>query len=185
MAVEPRLMTAEEFLALPDDGMRHELVNGEVRTMSPSRPKHGRIAGAIHTHLGVFVRTDRVGEVFAADPAFRLGPYLVRAPDVAFVRTDRLPEDDPSAFDGAPDLAVEVVSPGDTASEIQEKVEQWLSAGALAVWVVYPAGPRLALHRPDGTSRTLGPDDAVDGGDALPGFRIRLRDLVDPYGPLT
>lgn len=186
MAVEPRLMTADEFLALPDDGMRHELVNGELRTMSPSRPRHVRVAGAIHTKLGVFVHRARIGEIFAAEGAFRLGPHLVRAPDVAFIRAERLRDDeDPAAFDGAPDLAVEVVSPGDTASEIQEKVEQWLSAGALAVWVVYPAGPRLALHRPDGTSRTLGPDDAVDGGDALPGFRIRLRDLVDPYGPLT
>jgi Uma2 family endonuclease len=183
MAVEPRLMTAEEFLALPDDGTRRELVNGELRTMSPSRPRHGRVAGAIHGNLFQFVRGARLGVLFAAETAFRLGPDAVRAPDVAFVRAQRLYEDeDPAAFDGAPDLAVEVVSPGDTAAEIQQKVEQWLRAGARAVWVVYPAGPRLMLHLPDGTARTLGPDDEVEGGEALPGFHIRLRDLLDPYG---
>ena len=73
--------------------------------------------------------------------------------------------------------------PGDTASEFQQKVEQWLQAGARAVWVVYPGGPRLMLHRPDGTARTLGPEDTVDGGEALPGFGMRLRDLLEPYGP--
>jgi Uma2 family endonuclease len=184
MAVEPRLMTAEEFLALPDDGMRRELVNGAMRTMSPSRPRHGRVAGTIHGNLFQFVRGGRLGVIFSAETAFRLGPRVVRAPDVAFVRAERLGEDDdPAAFDGAPDLAVEVVSPGDSAAEIQQKVEQWLRADARAVWVVFPSGPRRQLHLPDGTARTLGPDDAVDGGEALPGFDMRLRDLLNPYGP--
>lgn len=184
MAVEPRPMTAEEFLALPDDGMRRELVNGELRTMSPSRPRHGRIAGAIHGNLFQFVRGNRLGVIFSAETAFRLNTRTVRAPDVAFVRAKRLYEDeDPAAFDGAPDLVVEVVSPGDAATEIQAKVEQWLQAGARAVWVVFPSGPRLQLHLPDGSGRTLGPDDEVDGGDVLPGFRMTLRALLDPYGP--
>ena len=183
MAVEPRLMTAEEFLALPDDGTRRELVNGELRTMSPSRPRHGLIAGAIHGNLFQFARAKRLGVILGADPAFRLAPRTVRAPDVAFLRAERLPEDDPSAFDGAPDLAVEVVSPGDTAVEIQQKAEQWLRAGARAVWVVYPGIPSLVQHLPNGTARTSGPDDEVDGGDVLPGFSMRLRDLLDPYAP--
>jgi Uma2 family endonuclease len=185
MAVEPRLMTAEELLAMPDDGMRHELVDGELRTMTPTRTKHGRVAGAIHGKLADFARTHRLGEVLSAEPGFllRRDPDMVRSPDVAFVLRERLTDDDETYFEGAPDLVVEVVSPGDTATEVQEKVEAWLRAGARAVWVVYPTGPRLQLHVPDGSARTLGPDDEVDGGEALPGFRMRLRDLLDPYGP--
>jgi Uma2 family endonuclease len=109
----------------------------------------------------------------------------VRAPDVAFIRAERIPpEGVPKGYIPiAPDLVVEIVSPGDTATEVQQKVEEWLGFGVRAVWVVYPAGPRLQLNLPDGTARMLGPDDEVDGGEALPGFRMRLRDLLDPYGP--
>ncbi|HEV8635807.1 MAG TPA: Uma2 family endonuclease [Chloroflexota bacterium] len=89
-------------------------------------------------------------------------------------REDRLP----SAYVPlAPDLVVEVVSPGDSAADVQDKVDTWLGFGTKAVWVLYP-GPRLVVHRPDGTARALGLDDEIDGGDVLPGFRMRLRDLV-------
>lgn len=81
-------------------------------------------------------------------------------------------------FPGAPDLAIEVISPGDAAAELEEKVQHWLAAGARAVWLVFPRGPRLTVRLPDGTSRTHGPDDVVEGGDTMPGFRARLADLL-------
>src|SRR5437867_2182088 len=175
MAVEPRLMTAEELLAMPDDGMRHELVKGELRTMSPPGGEHGDLAMTIGRHVHAFVGRHRLGRALAAETGFvfRRDPDTVRAPDVAFIRTERIPpEGVPKGYiPVAPDLVVEVVSPGDTAAEVQEKVEEWLGFGVRAVWVVYPFGPRLQLHLPDRSSRTLGPDDEVDGGEALPGFR--------------
>jgi Uma2 family endonuclease len=187
MAIEPRLMTAEELLAMPDDGMRHELVRGEIRGMAPAGGEHGDVAGTAHGNVYLYVRSHRLGRVFTAETGFllRRDPDTVRAPDVAFIRTERIPpEGIPKGYiPVAPDLVVEVVSPGDTAAEVQEKVEEWLAFGVRAVWVVYPSGPRLQLHLPDRSSRLLGPEDEVDGGEALPGFRMRLRDLLDPYGP--
>jgi Uma2 family endonuclease len=186
MAVEPRPMTAEELLCLPEDGMRHELVKGELRTMAPPGGEHGDLALTIGRHVHVFVGRHRLGRALS-EIGFRLrrDPDTVRAPDVAFIRAERIPpEGVPKGYIPiAPDLVVEIVSPGDTATEVQQKVEEWLGFGVRAVWVVYPAGPRLQLNLPDGTARMLGPDDEVDGGEALPGFRMRLRDLLDPYGP--
>jgi Uma2 family endonuclease len=106
-------------------------------------------------------------------------------PDVCFISNERLQRGGNYAvapLTGAPDLAIEIVSPNDRASEVEEKVQQWLDGGALAVWVIYPAGPLLRAHRPDRTARTYGPDDEVDGGDVLPGFRMRLADLLRPPG---
>ena len=184
MAVQRRLMTAEELLRMPDDGMRHELIDGELRTMVPPGGEHGRDGGWITVHLGHYVGVNALGEVFLAETGFilRRDPDRVRAPDFAFIRADRIPaEGIPRGYiPVAPDLLVEVVSPGDTAAEVQEKVEDWLRFGCRAVWVLYP-GPRLVIHRPDGTSRAFGPDDEVDGGDVLPGFRVTLREMLRPF----
>jgi Uma2 family endonuclease len=185
MAVEPRLMTAEELRALPDDGMRHELIDGVLRTMVPPGDEHGRAASAIHVHLGQYVLDNPTVELRAAETGFLLqrDPDRVRAPDVAVILRERLPSEGfvSGYFVGAPDLAVEVVSPSDTAAEVLEKVADWLAAGARLVWVAYPVGPRLFVHAADGSVKLLGPDDQVDGGDVLPHFRMRVVDLVHPY----
>ena len=185
MAVEQRLLTADEFYRLPDDGMRHELIDGAVRTMSPPGGEHGHTAGTIHGHVARFCYEHPIAHVLAAETGFvvRQSPDRVRAPDVAVVRVEKVPPGGfPEAYiPGAPDLAVEVVSPDDTASEVLEKVQDWLDAGSALVWAFYPVGPRLVVHRPDGSSRTLGPEDEVDGGDVLPGFRMRVADLVYPF----
>ena len=178
-------MTAAELLALPEDGQRHELVKGELRSMAPAGGVHGDTAGTIHLHLGRFLYEHPVGRILAAETGFHVGqdPDTVRAPDVAVVRVERIPPEGlPRGYiPGAPDLAVEVVSPGDTATDVQEKVDEWLGAGARLVWVVHQRGPRLVVHRPDGSARTLGPDDDVEGEDVLPGFCMRLRDLLHPF----
>src|SRR5919197_4400122 len=137
MAVEPRLVTAEELLRCPDDGLRRELIRGVVRTMSPGGGPHGRAGGTIHGHFSRFVYEHPVAEVLMAETGFLFerNPDTVRAPDVAVIRTERIPPEGlpPGYVPFPPDLAVEVVSPGDTAAEVEEKVEAWLQVGARAV----------------------------------------------------
>jgi Uma2 family endonuclease len=181
MAIEPKLMTAEELLVLPDDGMRHELIDGELRTMAPPGGPHGRYAGHVAVHVGSHVLAHDLGELFGAETGFvlRRGPDTVRAPDFAFVSWQRLPDGElPRGYvTVAPDLVVEVVSPGDSAAEVREKVDAWLGFGVRAVWVVYP-GPRMDVYLGDGQVQTYGPDDEVDGGQALPGFRMQLGEML-------
>jgi Uma2 family endonuclease len=183
MAVERGPMTAEELLRLPDDGQRRELIDGELRCMAPAGGPHGQEGGRVFVRLGHHVEANGLGEVFLAETGFllRRDPDRVRAPDFAFIRAERLPADGlPAGYVPiAPDLVVEVVSPGDAATEVREKVDDWLGFGCRAVWVVYP-GRRLDAYLADGTIRPHGPEDEVEGGDALPGFRMRLRDLLGP-----
>jgi len=184
VAVERKRVTAEELLALPDDGLRRELIDGEVRTMAPASGGHGLDGGAIHGHIFVFLQRHPIGAVLIAETGFRLrsDPDRVRAPDVAVVLYANRPRETIGAgyLEGAPDLAVEVVSPNDSADEVAEKVADWLAAGTSLVWVVY-RGPRIEVHRADGRVQRLGADDEVDGGETLPGFRMRVRDLLDPH----
>jgi Uma2 family endonuclease len=182
VTVERKPMTAEQLSALPNDHMRHELVRGELRTMPPPGLEHGGFENGVGYRLSRWIDENPIGEVTVGEVGFRLGrdPDTVRGADVAFIRAERLPGGElPKAFFvGAPDLAVEIVSPGDTAAEVEEKVRDWLDGGAGAVWVVYPAGPRLMAHLAGGAARHYGPLDEVDGGDVLPGFRMRVVDLV-------
>lgn len=185
MVAERRLMTAEDLLSLPGDGMRHELIDGELRTMPPAGGAHGGAAGSIHGHLSRFVYDHPVARVLAAETGFvlRRNPDRVRAPDVAVLTIQRLPvEGLPVGYiPGAPDMAVEVVSPGDRPAEVRDKASDWLRAGARIVWVVYPSPVRLLIYRADGSIEELGPDGEVDGEDVLPGFRMRVRDLLYPH----
>jgi Uma2 family endonuclease len=181
VAVERKVVTAEELLRLSGDGMRHELLGGELRTMAPAGGPHGRAGGWATGHLIRFIDDNGLGDVFMAETGFvlRRDPDHVRAPDFAFIRADRMPAEGlPRGFVPIPpDLVLEVVSPDDTASEIREKVQDWLDFGCRAVWVLY-GGPRVDAYGADGTVRAYGPDDELDGGAVLPGFRIRLRDLI-------
>src|SRR5262245_48530121 len=133
MTLTGKRMTADELWALPDDGMRHELIYGELTTMSPGGREHGWVALNIGASLRQHVRALGLGRTYAAETGFLLArdPDLLRAPDAAFVRKERLAAEDQSTgyFVGAPDLAVEVVSPNDRPVEIDEKVATWLAYG--------------------------------------------------------
>jgi Uma2 family endonuclease len=167
--------TAEQLLDLPRDGNRYELVAGELRQMTPSGWRHGAIGGNLHALLGAFVLENRLGQMFFAETGFLLArdPDTVRAPDVAFIRRDRLPTilPDEAYWPGAPDLAVEVVSPGDTVGEVDAKVKCWLDAGALMVWVVNPQWRNVTVYRSSTDIVTLTEGDEFDGQDVVPGFR--------------
>jgi Uma2 family endonuclease len=174
-------MTAEELLKMPKDGFRYELVKGELIKMSPAGFEHGAVAMNLAIILGQHVKANRLGVVCAAETGFKIAtaPDTVLAPDVSFVRQERIPPTGlPKAYwPGAPDLAVEVVSPGDTAKEVAGKVEDWLAAGARAVWVVNPKRLTVIIHRPQIEAVTLGLDDELDGQDVVPGFRCRVSEI--------
>jgi Uma2 family endonuclease len=174
-------VTADELLAMPDDGYRYELVKGELRRMAPTGDEHGDItmelAGALYRH----VKTERLGKVYAAETGFKLesDPDTVRAPDIAFVtqekfeRTGRL-----TGFRaGAPDLAVEVLSPSDRVSRVEGKVAQWLAGGARMVWVVSPKLHTVTVYCSLTDIVTLTAKDTLDGADVVPGFQINVAEI--------
>ena len=181
MAVERRLMTADELLKLPEDGMRHELVRGELRTMSPTGFEHADVTSVIDGSLGPFVRARRLGRVLTGEPGFLLtvDPDTVRAPDVAFISRERVQEVGRvrGYVPGVPDLAVEVISPNDLYAEVAKKVAEYLEHGTRLVLVVNPRRLDVSVHRPDQPVRVLTIDDAIDGEDVVPGWSLPVREL--------
>ena len=174
-------MTAEELFGLPGDGPRHELVEGELLAVTPAGFERGDLAGEVFFHVKAFVRERRLGVVLAAETGFvlRRDPDTVRAPDVAFVRADRVPvgEQRRRFAELAPDLVAEVVSPNDRVGEVNGKVSQWLDAGVRLVWVVDPENRVVVVHEPGGVAHLLRDDGVLDGGDVLPGFQLPLAEL--------
>jgi Uma2 family endonuclease len=178
MTVDTRLMTAEELLAIPDDGCRYELVRGELIKMSPSGHVHGRIAARMMRSLSNYVSAKALGETYVAEAGYILSrnPDTVRAPDVSFVTKER-DRDDEGYFLGAPDLAVEVISPSDTYSEVNAKVGEYLAAGTRIVILIDPRKVSAAVHRPGAATVHVAIDDAIDGADVVPGWSLPLREL--------
>ena len=176
-------VTAEDlFLMMHDDaGKRYELVRGELQEMPPAGGYHGNVAFAIASIIGAHIRGKDLGEGFTAETGFvtRRDPDTVRAPDVAFVTKERLAGGRaPDGFvQAAPDLAVEVVSPNDTAAAIHEKVREYFYAGTPLVWVVYPGTRSVTVHRSPGDARTLEPGDILDGEPVFDDFRVPVSDL--------
>jgi Uma2 family endonuclease len=175
--------TADQLLRMPNDDGRYELVAGELRKMPPAGWEHGTVGGYLSTLLGQHVLKDELGRVFLAETGFLLArdPDTVRAPDIAFIHKDHLPAQKPKEafWPGAPDLAVEVVSPGDTVGEVDEKVKAWLDAGVVMVWVVDPAWRSVTVYRSARDIETLTEDERLDGQEVVPGFECRVGDLFD------
>jgi Uma2 family endonuclease len=166
---------------MPDDGCRYELVRGELRKMSPAGHKHGRIAMKVATPLDTHVTTNNLGSVYAAETGFLISsdPDTVRAPDIAFVSQERLDRvgDVDGYWPGAPDLVVEVISPGDTYTEVEEKVLEWLDAGALMVVVINPRKHAVTVYRSLTDIVVLTENDILGGGDIVPGWKMSVKDI--------
>ena len=181
MSSVTQLMTADDLWRLPQDGQRHELVRGELRTTPPAGFDHGAKVVNLTLPLAQHVRAKQLGVVVGAETGFVLArdPDTVRAPDMAFVRQERIPAaGNPRGYwDGAPDLAVEVVSPGDTYSEVEEKVDDWLAAGTRMVWVVNPRRRSVTVYRSRTAIAILAENDLLDGQDVVPGFSSRVGDI--------
>ena len=175
------LITADELLQMKDDGFRYELVRGELIKMSPAGHQHGRIVLNFTTPLDQFVRANQLGAVYAAETGFKLAedPDVVRAPDAAFIRRERVEAVGQTAgfWPGAPDLAAEVVSPGDTYAEVEDKIADWLGAGTRLVVVVNPSTQTVALYYSRSDIRVLTIDDVLDGGEVVPNWTLPVRDI--------
>jgi Uma2 family endonuclease len=176
-----RLLTAEEFAALPRDNMRLELVRGEILAMPPAFGGHGKTAMRLGVVLGQYVLSHQLGEVYAAETGFLVArnPDTVRAPDVAFIQASRVPpiETDDGWVPVVPDLAAEVVSSGDRVSEVADKVHMWMDAGVRMVLVVLPAAGAVEVHRAGQPLVTLHAGDMLDGADVVPGFTASVTAL--------
>ena len=173
-------MTADELWRMPKDDLRHELIRGELTTMTPAGFDHGAISSRFVVRLGAHVLSARLGEVLTAETGFVLShdPDTVRAPDVAFVRQDRIPSPRPVKFwDGAPDLAVEVISPSDTATDIDDKVQEYLDAGTTEVIVINPKIKSVKVFRRGQNATVLRSGDVLDGLESVPGFRCTVDEV--------
>jgi Uma2 family endonuclease len=177
-----RLVTAEEFAQIPDDDHRYELIEGRVIRMSPPGSRHAVTTTRVAALLYQYVAAHRLGVVMSTG-GFRLAtnPDTVREPDVAFVRRDRIPDEGvPDSFwPGAPDLAIEIRSPGDRLRDVRAKVDNYLTRGVRLVWVIDPKKATVTIYRPDSAHRTLGADDVLDAADVVPGFTCAVRSILE------
>lgn len=182
MAIETRRATVEDaFERSARSEVVYEVVAGELREMAPPGLEHGGIETEVAFVLRRWISDHRIGRVFTGELLCRLkrDPDTARAADVAFIRKERLPGGrlPAGAFEGAPDLVVEIISPGDRAGEIQRKTSEWLEAGAAVVWHLYPETRGIVISRASGSSPELRGDAEVDAEPVLPGFRCRVSDL--------
>ncbi len=181
MTVGQKPVTAEELLRTPEDGLRRELVRGEVRTMAPAGYQHGRIDQNIAASLDRLVRDEGAGVVLAAETGFKLSanPDTVRAADVAFATRERAEAagEEAGYWPGAPDLAVEVVSPNDRFSEVEEKVADWLSAGTRLVLIANPQGRTVTVRRSEREALNFSEEKTIEGGEVVPGWTLPVADV--------
>ena len=167
------LMTAEDLLHAKIPDKRTELVRGRLIVREPAGYRHGAVTINLTGRLWQHIQGTGAGELLAAETGFTLArnPDTVRAPDVAFVRRERIPSETRGFPELAPDLAVEVLSPDDRAGETLAKVADWLEAGTRLVWMIDPERRLARIYRHDGTESLLREADELDGEDVLPGFR--------------
>src|SRR5262245_30810434 len=173
-------VTAEELFQMSHDGVRRELVRGEVKEMPPAGGEHGSTTGTLNAILWNFVREKKLGRVFAAETGFIIArnPDTVRAPDCAFVRAEGLPGPVPKKYlPFPPDLAAETVSPNDRPGEIDEKIADWLQSGVRLLWVLDPDQRMVTVYRSGSQPRTLKEGEFLEGEDVVPGFRVAVAEL--------
>ena len=179
--VAPKIWTDEEFMALPDDGHHYEIINGELINMGNSGALHGYVCSTLMILLGGYVRQHNLGAMLDSSTAFKMKNGNKRSPDIAFFAKERLQGIAvlPSGYlEGAPDLAVEVLSPGNTVEEIDDKLTEYFENGSRLVWVINPTQHYVLVYRsaqePD---RLLKGKDSLDGEEVIPGFTLAIADL--------
>jgi Uma2 family endonuclease len=186
MTTQKKLLTADDLLAMPDDGKRYELIRGALIEMPPTSHEHGRVAARFGRRIGNFVEEHDLGHDIAAETGVNIerDPDTMRAPDYGFISYDRMAEPPPSRgfADVIPDLVVEVVSPHDRQPEIDAKTQMWLDAGVRLAMVVYPETQTVYAHHSDGLVVRYGIGDTVVGDPVLPGFACPVADIF-AFGP--
>jgi Uma2 family endonuclease len=181
MSTANQLVTADELLLMPRGRFRYELVKGELRKMPPAGEEHGAVIMNLAAPLAHHVKANRLGHVLAAETGYKLAtdPDTVLAPDIAFVRRERVEQTgiQTGYRVGAPDLVVEVMSPGDTLKAVEEKAGAWLAGGAQMVWVVNPKRRAVTVYRSTGEVSVLTEEDELDGGEVVSGFRCKVAEI--------
>lgn len=184
VATLPQSWTEEalEQLASETD-KQYELVDGEPKEKESESMEHSYIAATLNRRLGNLVEEKKLGVVLESSGSFRMLAGNIRKPDVSFVIKERITEKRPSftAFEGAPDLAVEVISPTDIWWEIMQKLDEYFSSGCRLVWLISPLDQRVLVYRHDQRSQILELGDLLDGEEVVPGFSMPVADLFAEF----
>lgn len=179
-APAPKLLTAEEFFLLPDDGNQHELVRGKVVTMPPPGFLHGVVQFRAGRILDDYARTQPRGIITMESGVItERDPDSVRGPDVAYwdVARDR-PEDHTVGYlDQAPLLCVEVLSPGNKRQELEDKLLEYFGRGVKMVWIISPEDRTVTVYRQPDQGRVFHHNASLDGEDVLPGFACKVAEF--------
>jgi Uma2 family endonuclease len=176
-------MTADALYSMPDDGYRYDLIKGELRRMSPAGGKHGIIIANLTVEIGQHVRQNNLGIIFGAETGFKLesNPDTVLGPDIAFIRRDRVPPGDFSEKFWAmpPDLVVEVLSPGDSRREVEEKIQTYLDTGVGSVWIIHLKKREVRIYRANRDVEVFA-ETAELSDELLPDFQFPVSRIFDP-----
>ena len=178
-----KIITTDELLLMPELECRYELVRGELIRKPFLEHLIGFYTANIGAELAMFVQANRLGRAYSPNAGFLLerDPDTVFAPSASFVRQERVDavSDADGYFPGAPDFAAEVVSPSDRLTDVYDKIEEWLNAGARMVIVVNPRNKTVQIYRSMTDVMMLGEDDTLDGGDVEPGWRLPIADIFE------
>ena len=181
MVTKKDWVTAQQLAEMPDDGYRYELVRGEIRKMPPSSEEHGLVSANVAGDLIPYVRLNGLGRVVIGETGYLLesNPDHVRAPDVSFIRQERVspPGQRRSFVQGAPDLAIEVLSPSNRSGQMAEKVADYLATGCRMVIVIDPEQRTATVHIPGQEPQVLSEADSMDGGDVVPGWQMPVGEI--------
>ncbi len=170
-------MTVEDFMNIDDDYHRHELIKGELLTMPPPQTQHGLIVANLIFILGLHVRANRLGDVLAESGYYlEHDPDTVLGPDVSFISAERVDRTDEHYYDGPPDIAVEVLSPGDRKSYVERKLAIYLETGTRSIWLVNPRRRTVEVVSSLDDRRIFHEDDELVD-DTLPGFRVKVSEI--------
>lgn len=180
VAAGKKTWTDEDFMALPKDGGRYELVNGELVDRGNSGMEHGNIGIFLGGALEFHARSQKLGVTCDSSTAFSMKTGNKRSPDISFVSKvrlqgiKRLPK---RFFDGAPDLAVEILSPNNTVNEIHEKIVEYFENNARLVWVIHPDEQFVLVYHSPQPDKLLRVGDSLDGENVVPGFILAIANL--------
>ena len=175
----PRLLTAADLLALPDDGRRRQLIRGELIEMPPASDNHGFAGNQLAWRIEALAHQQCLGRGRLAETGFRLDAHTVLAPDYAFISYERMagPPRPQGYAEATPDLVVEVFSPHDRHPALDDKIRLWLNAGVRLVLAVYPQTQEIHAHHDDGAVRRFGLGDTLTCEPVLPGFACPVADI--------
>jgi len=179
MQVKQRLLTVDDLAVLPDNDKRYELHNGVLVEVAGSKYAQTILAAWLIHLLFNFIQQSGIGvKVSGADGAYVLDRYNTRLPDVGYMSPDSVARQRLDEYMiGAPDLAVEVVSPSNTPDDLRQRVGAYLRAGSRLVWLIYPDSKAADVYRPDADTLTYSINDTLDGGDVLPGFSVKVSEI--------